>query len=84
MSANRNAAYASYPGEYGGVKPEHPDLGSSVMIVTGPFAGTTAVVRSLEGHAFHHFYRVYVDTGDSKNLWFWPWELSSSVDGGVE
>ena len=84
MSAPRKPDYASYPGEYGGVKPEHPELDSQVVIVTGPFTGVIATVRDLRGHAFHHFYRVYVDTGDGKDLWFWPWELSPLVDGRVK
>lgn len=67
--------YQSYQGVYGGEKLQHPEIGSWVVIRVGPFSGSAYKVVSLRGHAFHQFYRVYVDHPDVEGLWFWPWEV---------
>ena len=70
--------YANYAGTYGGVKVEHPEIGSWVIVKVGPYTDTIFRVESLRGHAYHHFYRVYVvkpDGGGVGDLWYWPWEV---------
>lgn len=67
--------YTSYPGVYGGVKLVHPEIGSWVIVKVGPHADSVYRVLSLRGHAYHNFYRVYVEHPKVLGLWYWPWEV---------
>ena len=67
--------YTNYSGVYGGVKLVHPEIGTWVVAKVGPYADDVFKVVSVRGHAFHHFYRVYVASPEVEGLWYWPWEI---------
>jgi hypothetical protein len=69
-------SYPQYPGRHGGDKVVHPEVGSLVTVKPGLlFEGKKVRVLDVKGYLYAIAFRVYVETPDGVETWYWPWEL---------
>lgn len=69
-------AYSNYSGRFGGEPIVHPKIGDYVTVRSGRlFEGERLKVVDVCGHVYAIGYRVYLDTPDGEDVWYWPWDL---------